>query len=494
MPVPNDDGATSLELTFTIEEEIPFIEYIHIPMVMNHDFFRELQIELISPSGIVAVLQSSRVLEQDYVRHYWRGHQHNFGDAVHLGESTKGVWTLRIADPSSQTDFDFDDPPPVKTTSGRFAGWRLRFYGHGNMPGRPEFPSTGAITAGTRSLTVNWTAPTVTGATAITRYDLRYSFDDGASWAVREGIWESGNLTYTLTGLASAAEHMVQVRAVNSDGTGLWSESATGTPTVQPLAAPAIASVTPSDASLGVVWTAPAGALPGEITSYDLRYILTSADETTDGNWTEVGGVWSSGPLHYLQTSLTNASGYDVQVRAVNGSADPPVNGAWSGTTTGTPAATIDVEVAWVTTATSVAESAGTVTLQASMVTKETGTLPSAFSMPVTVAVSGPTIAAADFSLASDTVTFAFADFSAATIGGQSRHQAVMDIVITIADDDVDELDEVMTVTLGYPGLVLPHQQGGGASVPVTITSDDEGPVRIGWEDAEVQVTSRRAR
>ena len=45
-----------------------------------------------------------------------------------------------------------------------------------------------------------------------------------------------------------------------------------------------------------------------------------------------------------------------------------------------------------------------------------------------------------------------------------------------------------MTVTLDYPGLVLPHQQGGGASVPVTITSDDEGPVRIGWEDAEMRV------
>ena len=487
LDVPNDDGATSLELTFTVEEEIPFIEYIHIPMAMNHDYFRELQIELISPSGIVAVLQSSRVLETDYVLHHWRGNQHNFGDAAHLGESTKGVWTLRITDPSSQTYFDYDNLG-VQTTSGRFAGWRLRFYGHGNMPGRPEFPSTGAITAGTRSLAVNWTAPAVTGATAITRYDLRYSFDDGASWAVREDIWQSGNLTYPLTGLFSAAEHMVQVRAVNSHGIGLWSESATGTPMVPTVAAPAIASVTPSDASLGVVWTAPAGALPGEITSYDLRYILTSADETADSNWTEVSGVWASGPLHYLQASLANASQYDIQVRAVNGSRDPPVNGAWSGTTTGTPAATINVEVAWVTAATSVAESAGTVTLQASMVTKEAGTLPSAFSMPVTVAVSGPTIAPADYSLASETVTFAFADFSPETIGGQPRHKAVKDIIITIADDDVDELDEVMTVTLDYPGLVLPHQKGGGAFIPVTITSDDEGPVRIGWEDAEVRV------
>ena len=487
VPVPNDEGATSLELTFTIEEEIPFIEYIHIPMAMNHDFFRELQIELVSPSGIVAVVQQSVVINRDYRQHKWEDEVHNFGDAVHLGESTKGVWTLRITDPSSETDF-VSGSDPLKTTSGTFSQWRLKFYGHGNMPGRPAFPDSGAVTAGTRSLTVNWTAPAVTGATAITRYDLRYSTDDGASWAVRENIWPSGNLTYTLTGLASAAEHMVQVRAVNSDGIGLWSESATGTPTVPAVAAPTIASVTPSDASLGVVWTAPAAALPGEITSYDLRYILTSADETADSNWTAATGVWSSGPLHYLQAGLTNASQYDVQVRAVNGSRDPPVNGAWSGTTTGTPAATVDVEVAWVTAATSVAESAGTVTLQASMVTKEAGTLPSAFSMPVTVAVAGPTIAPADFSLASDTVTFDFADFSPATIGGQSRYQAVKDIVITIADDDVDELDEVMTVTLDYPGLVLPHQQGGGASVPVTITSDDEGPVRIGWEDAEVRV------
>ena len=488
LAVPNDDGATSLEVTFTIEEEIPFIEYIHIPMAMNHDYFRELQIELGSPSGIVAVVQPGVVINRDYSQHKWEGEVHNFGDAVHLGESTKGVWTLRITDPSSQTDF-VTGSDPLKTTSGTFSKWKLMFYGHGNMPGRPEFPDAGAVTAGTRSLTVNWTAPAVTGTTAITRYDLRYSSDGGASWAVREDIWQSGNLTYTLTGLASAVEHMVQVRAVNSDGIGLWSRSAEGTPTVPALAAPAIASVTPSDASLGVVWTAPAGAAsPGEITSYDLRYILTSADESADSNWTEVGGVWSSGPLHYLQAGLANASHYDVQVRAVNGSADPLVNGAWSGTATGTPAATIDVEVAWVTAATSVAESAGTVTLQASIVTKEAGTLPAAFSMPVTVAVSGPTIAPADFSLVSDTVTFDFADFSPATIGGQSRYQAVKDIVITIDDDDVDELDEVMTVTLDYPGLVLPHQQGGGASVSVTITSDDEGPVRIGWEDAEVRV------
>ena len=484
--IPNDNGATSLELTFTVEAEIPFIEYIQIPMAMTHNGYRELQIELISPSGIVAVLQQGVEVNEDYYYHEWRNNDvHNFGNAVHLGESTRGVWTLRITDPATQGDFGFWGDI---TTSGTFHKWKLQFYGHGHMPGRPTFPDSGAVTAGTRSLTLNWTAPTVTGRTAITRYDLRYSNDDGETWTVRQAIWQSGSLTYTLTGLPSTAEHQVQLRAVNSAGIGLWSKSTTGTPTVPALAAPAIASVTPSDASLGIVWTPPTGAVPGEITSYNLRYILTSADETQSSNWTEVTGIWTSGPLHYVLTGLTDGSQYDVQLGAVNGNTDPPVNGSWSGTTMGTPAATIDMEVAWVTAAISVAESVGTVTLQAAMVTTEAGTLPSAFSMPVTVAVSGPTIAPADFSLASDTVTFAAADFSAATIDGQARYRAVKDIVITISNDEVDEQDEVMTVTLDYPGLVLPHQQGGGASVPVTITNDDEGPVRIGWEDAEVRV------
>ena len=166
----------------------------------------------------------------------------------------------------------------------------------------------------------------MTGATAVTRYDLRYSFDNGASWAVREDIWQSGSPKNDLhadrAGLGGGA-HGAGARGQQRRYRAVVRKRE-GTPTVPALAAPAIASVTPSDASLGVVWTAPAAALPGEITAYDLRYILTSANEALDTNWTEVSGVWSSGPLHYLQTGLTNASGYDVQVRAVNGSADPP--------------------------------------------------------------------------------------------------------------------------------------------------------------------------
>ena len=64
---------------------------------------------------------------------------------------------------------------------------------------------------------------------------------------------------------------------------------------------PSIASVTAGEGSLTVVWTAPSGST---VTSYDLRYILTSGDESMDSNWTVVTGVWSSGSLEYTVSGL----------------------------------------------------------------------------------------------------------------------------------------------------------------------------------------------
>ena len=79
-----------------------------------------------------------------------------------------------------------------------------------------------------------------------------------------------------------------------------------------------------------VVWTAPDGVTG--ITSYDLRFILTSAEETVAANWTLVKDVWAGGPLHFVLFGLTDDAGYDLQVRAVSGT-----DGSWSATVEGMP-------------------------------------------------------------------------------------------------------------------------------------------------------------
>ena len=104
----------------------------------------------------------------------------------------------------------------------------------------------------------------------------------------------------------------------------------TGTP-----AAPVVDTVSAGDTALTAAWSEPSDTGSSNITAYDLRYILTSADESVDANWTPLDDVWSgAGELRHTVTGLDNGVQYDVQVRAVNSRGD----GAWSATVTGTPA------------------------------------------------------------------------------------------------------------------------------------------------------------
>ena len=99
----------------------------------------------------------------------------------------------------------------------------------------------------------------------------------------------------------------------------------------EPLGAPTINSVTAGTNDLTVEWTAPSEDGGATITSYDLRFIETSADDTVDANWTTEEDIPSSGTLSYTVAGLRDGTGYRVQVRADNGT-----DGPWSGKSTGT--------------------------------------------------------------------------------------------------------------------------------------------------------------
>ena len=148
-----------------------------------------------------------------------------------------------------------------------------------------------------------------------------------------DNAWTSGTLAYAVTGLTNGTEYDVQVLAVNSNGDGTWSATEVGTPA---LPAPTIGSVRADDRAVLVSWSTPTGITTG-VAAYDVRYILTSADEMVDSNWTVEEDAWEDGDgsLAYAITGLTNGTEYDVQVRAVD---VDMVNGAWSATTSATPA------------------------------------------------------------------------------------------------------------------------------------------------------------
>ena len=102
----------------------------------------------------------------------------------------------------------------------------------------PGASTVGAVTPGTGTLAVSWTAPSSDGGSAITDYDLRYiqtSADEtvDSNWTVVDGVWTTGGgmLQHTLRELTGGTQYDLQVRAVNAEGDGPWSPTATGTPT-----------------------------------------------------------------------------------------------------------------------------------------------------------------------------------------------------------------------------------------------------------------------
>ncbi len=190
------------------------------------------------------------------------------------------------------------------------------------------------LTAGSEQLTALWVDPTTwnwgenNAGNAITAYNLRYGEVGSEGWT--EIISGITGASHTITDLTNGVNYAVQVRAVNAQGTGGWSASATATP-IAPTAPPAppgtMAAPTlyAGTGRLVATWTAPIDNGSSPITGYELQY------RTGGGAWTQITeGI--TGTDHSI-TGLTNGSPYQVQVSAVNAVGDGP----WSPFTIGRP-------------------------------------------------------------------------------------------------------------------------------------------------------------
>ena len=98
-------------------------------------------------------------------------------------------------------------------------------------PGKPSPPSVSAAPASNSKLDVTWSAPSNLGP-AIKYYNLRYRKGTTGSFTVLNAniLPPSGGAVpgRQLTGLQADSSYEVQVRAVNGEGNGPWSDSGTG--------------------------------------------------------------------------------------------------------------------------------------------------------------------------------------------------------------------------------------------------------------------------
>ena len=243
------------------------------------------------------------------------------------------------------------------TSNNRLASWsnaNLAWSGGQKVPLSigstcpPGAPTGLSATAGNARLDLTWTAPTATGGSAITGYDVHYTssttVDDDAdpSGSNPANAWvavsRSGTgTTQALTGLTNGTTYKVRVRARNSGAARFWART-TAAPAAPTHAAPTGLTVTPGNRELGLSWTAPA---TGTVTGYDVHY-TANATVGNDEPPTSLGSQQGWWDTDFTGTSttdtlrgLTNGSTYRVRVRATYAGG----NSAWvhrSGTPTGT--------------------------------------------------------------------------------------------------------------------------------------------------------------
>ena len=467
--LPSSGTPTTVTAGLTVDPYAEFVEFVEVNAHFNHPFFRDLTVELVSPSGAVSTLSTSAPIGGELTTRF------RFGSARHLGEDAAGEWTLRIKDTQDRD-------------SGILRSWSLTIYGHGFVPGAPEIDT---VTPDGGTLEIDWNAPTDAGETAITSYDLRYIRDDATDksddkWTLETGVGTLSNRSYTITGLEGGVKYEFQLRARNDSGHGPWSQAEADEPTTVAPSAPSITNITRGDRTLAVVWTAPTDTGGGVITAYDVRYIETSEDETVDSNWTVRDNAWRSGDLRYVISNLTNATEYDVQVRAVNTAGD----GEWSDTETGTPLPdNVPITLQWEETSIEVAEDAGSVVLRAVFTTTLDAPPEADFTFDVKLTTTDiGTTQDDDYTAPPSSATFVASDFSQTDVNGQQRYRATRDFTVGIRDDTTDESDEAFNVRLAYLTPGLPHLQGGPSTAVVTIEDNEHVPVTISWEQSDITV------
>ena len=90
-------------------------------------------------------------------------------------------------------------------------------------------PKQGAPTVAANATTpdtkldVSWTAPTMTGKPAVSDYDVQYRLSGVSTWT--DASFTGTGVSTTLSGLTKGKSYEVQVRAVNAEGNGAWSDS-----------------------------------------------------------------------------------------------------------------------------------------------------------------------------------------------------------------------------------------------------------------------------
>ncbi|MCY3569635.1 MAG: fibronectin type III domain-containing protein, partial [Chloroflexi bacterium] len=212
-------------------------------------------------------------------------------------------------------------------------------------PTAPDAPQNLVVNPQAGALHVSWEAPADNGGADISGHSVRYRQAGATTWtdlSVDDGqdgtttTISASALSVTIPGLTAGQAYEVEVAAINSAGTGVYTDTATGTPLSAPPGKPTSLSVTAGGVgAVTVSWVAPADTGSSAISGYSVQYRQTGATDWTDLSVDDgQGGTTTTiGASPVTISGLTAGQAYEVQVAAINSEA----TGAYADPATGTP-------------------------------------------------------------------------------------------------------------------------------------------------------------
>lgn len=219
-----------------------------------------------------------------------------------ISGATAPTYTLVTADIGALITVAVTATGPGGTSSPAISSSTAAVIGAYTVPGAPTI---GAATGGDASATINGTAPSNNGGTAIDGYRaIPYI----GSTAGTPGPVSSTLPATIPSGLVNGTAYTFKLQARNSVGWSLESaasNSVTPTASVVLPGAPTIVGVTPGDATVSGVWVAPSSSGSSAITNYRLTW--------SGGQIAVVGNVLSG-----AVTGVTNGTSGTLTVAASN--------------------------------------------------------------------------------------------------------------------------------------------------------------------------------
>ena len=185
----------------------------------------------------------------------------------------------------------------------------------GQTSSTPSAPrSLTATASGASAIELSWTAPSSSGASAITLYEIEESADAGSSWVFLATLPANAR-TYRHANLTAGTRRHYRIRARNGQGWGAWSnvdDAITGGSAVPSL--PRVLTATAAGATvIELDWAAPSSSGGSPIIGYDIQESPDGSSGSWVAVWTTLATVTS-----YRHTGLTAGSTHHYRVRARN--------------------------------------------------------------------------------------------------------------------------------------------------------------------------------